>query len=684
MLPAERRLHSRRVRFPSPNKHMRYSQPLAVAVVALTVAGPSAQAQEALGEEGFGFFYDSLAPYGAWINISGHGPCWRPEVEEGWSPYTDGYWAYTDVGWTWVSNEPFGSIVYHYGRWLLSSRGWCWVPGADWSPAWVSWRTGEEYIGWAPLPPEVPWHPQRGITGWVDVHTEIGPAYYRFCAVRDFSAPVLAEVLLRPSRNAVIMVRTENVTNITVRNNTVYCGGPRYGWVSENASGGVPLLRVAREENVRQYRSLQGSGGGVQNFVYNNILVLPAPRRVELGTAVRNFPAPPSTVSVSKGWYSDPSGNERLRTHITKEWEQRRVTQPLSGAAKDPGGPSVRLTAPTSAEKRAALNEIASTPAPAPWAGGGRSEKVLRTDDSFGVERPSSVPKALPVTPPRPVSQQKPPLGSPAPAPELGADRGAFGRPPQSGFPNGDMVPGGKFGGQQPVRPEPSPKTLPRSVASELPERTQGPGGQTVPPYIPNQAARGGQSRQDPEARPRTQSGEDFGKGLNGIGVVPGNVVPRNAVPGSAVSPARPPSELPSGFSQPQGSRNGSNFFQQGAGSAVGVPSRGGAQEVPFSGAGRSGGVSAPVQAAPLPRASQPPAVADQPARFQRTAPQQQQPSPGAPAGIGGAGIPGGGRPQSAPPVSSAAPPGAPAPAAPAGVGQKKKPGDPGYVPGNP
>ncbi len=653
---------------------MRYSQPLAVVVAALSVAVPSAHAQEALGEEGFAFFYDSLAPYGDWINIAGHGPCWRPEVEEGWSPYTDGYWAYTDVGWTWVSHEPFGSIVYHYGRWLLSSRGWCWVPGADWSPAWVSWRTGEDYIGWAPLPPEVPWQPQRGISSWVDVHTEIGPAYYRFCAVRDFSAPVLTNVLLRPSRNAVIMVRTENVTNITVRNNTVYCGGPRYGWVSEHASGGVPLLRVAREENVRHYRSLQGSGGGVQNFVYNNILVLPAPRRVEFGAAVRNFPAPPSNVSVSKGWYSDASGNERLKTHISKEWEQHRATPPLSGAAKDPGGPSIRLTAPTSAEKRAALNEIASTPAPAPWAGGGRSDKVLRAGDSSGGERPSSVPKALPVTPQAPVFQQKPPMGSPAPVSEVGADRGTFGRPLQSGSPNADIVPGGSFGGQQTVRPEPSSKTLPRPVGGGFPERTAVPGRQTLQPYIPNQAVRGGQAPQDPEARPRTQHRPDAVNG-NGIGPVPGN----------AVSPARPPSELPPGFSQPQGSRSGSNFPQQGAGGAVGVPSRGGgAQDVPFGAAGRSGGGIAPVQAAPLPRASQPPAMADQPARFQRTAPLQQQPSPGAPAGMGGAGIPGGGRPQSAPPVSSAAPPSAPAPAAPAGAGQKKKPGDPGYVPGTP
>jgi hypothetical protein len=31
--------------------------------------------------------------------------------------------------------------------------GWCWVPDTQWGPAWVSWRSGSDYSGWAPLPP---------------------------------------------------------------------------------------------------------------------------------------------------------------------------------------------------------------------------------------------------------------------------------------------------------------------------------------------------------------------------------------------------------------------------------------------------------------------------------------------------------------------------------------------------
>src|SRR6185295_1873761 len=30
----------------------------------------------------------------------------------------------------------------------------CWIPGTLWSPAWVAWRQGRNYVAWAPLPPK--------------------------------------------------------------------------------------------------------------------------------------------------------------------------------------------------------------------------------------------------------------------------------------------------------------------------------------------------------------------------------------------------------------------------------------------------------------------------------------------------------------------------------------------------
>jgi hypothetical protein len=479
-------------------------------------------------------------------------------------------------------------------------------------------------------------------------------------------------VLLRPSRNAVIMVRTENVTNITLRNSTVYCGGPRYGWVSENVSSGIPLLRVAREENVRHYRSLQGSGGGVQNFVYNNILVLPAPRRVEFTAAVRSFPAPPSSASLSKGWYSDPAGNERLKSHINREWDQRRSTQQPSGAVNDPGGPQVRLTAPTVAEKRAALSEIASTPAPAPWTGSGRSGNVSRGADVSGGERSGSLPKALPVRPQSPLSQPKTSGAGAGPTVEAGPERGIIGQPARSGSLNSTGSPAGLFGGQQMLRTE-SGKAAPGSGGVGASERTPGFVGRNGLPSSPNsQNSRVGQPPQELEGlNPRTQSKTSVGQNAeNGM------------VPGGAVVPVRPTGQSTSGFSQPPVSRSGSNFPPQGAFGAPSVtPRGGGATESPLGSIGRSGAGSAPIQATPLPRTAQPAAIVDQPARFPRSGPAPSpQPVQSSPASSAGLSV--GGRSQTAPPVTSGTPQSAPA--QPSGAGQKKKPGDPGYVPGNP
>ncbi len=103
-------------------------------------------------------FYDSLAPYGAWVTVDGYGRCWRPSVvvyNSGWQPYCDhGHWVYTNCGWYWVSDYSWGWAPFHYGRWFRHPHmGWCWTPGTVWGPSWVTWRYSNGYCGWAPLPP---------------------------------------------------------------------------------------------------------------------------------------------------------------------------------------------------------------------------------------------------------------------------------------------------------------------------------------------------------------------------------------------------------------------------------------------------------------------------------------------------------------------------------------------------
>jgi hypothetical protein len=100
-------------------------------------------------------FRQGLAPHGEWINVPQYGQVWRPHgVGADWRPYTRGRWEWTDEGWLWVSEEPFGWATYHYGRWALDPGfGWFWVPGYRWAPAWVTWRYGPDFVGWAPLGP---------------------------------------------------------------------------------------------------------------------------------------------------------------------------------------------------------------------------------------------------------------------------------------------------------------------------------------------------------------------------------------------------------------------------------------------------------------------------------------------------------------------------------------------------
>ncbi len=107
-------------------------------------------------EISFNTFYDELSPYGRWVDYPQYGRVWIAS-QPGFTPYqTDGHWAYTSFGWTWVSDYNWGWAPFHYGRWAFDSfYGWLWVPGYEWAPAWVSWRSGGGYYGWAPLSPGI-------------------------------------------------------------------------------------------------------------------------------------------------------------------------------------------------------------------------------------------------------------------------------------------------------------------------------------------------------------------------------------------------------------------------------------------------------------------------------------------------------------------------------------------------
>lgn len=110
---------------------------------------------KAQGRVSLQVFYDELDPYGTWMEHRNYGYVWIPSVDRGFVPYsTNGYWVQTEYGNTWVSDYAWGWAPFHYGRWFYDDfYGWIWVPDSEWAPAWVTWRTGGGYYGWAPLMP---------------------------------------------------------------------------------------------------------------------------------------------------------------------------------------------------------------------------------------------------------------------------------------------------------------------------------------------------------------------------------------------------------------------------------------------------------------------------------------------------------------------------------------------------
>lgn len=154
-----------------------------------------------------GTFEGTLAPYGTWIDDEEVGYVWVPEpaiVGVGFVPYLSaGHWSYTEHGYFWVSDHSWGWVTFHYGRWVHSARwGWAWVPGARYSPAWVDWRYGGGYLGWAPARPTFHW--RAGVAYYV----EAPPAPFVFVHASAFFSPYLTVVVAPPAHHDALMSST--------------------------------------------------------------------------------------------------------------------------------------------------------------------------------------------------------------------------------------------------------------------------------------------------------------------------------------------------------------------------------------------------------------------------------------------------------------------------------------------
>ena len=174
----------------------------------------------------FGVFYSSMSPYGEWISVGADLYGWRPHnVAVDWRPYTYGRWVWTDDGWYWASEEPWGWAAYHYGRWYYDDYyGWVWIPGYDWAPAWVEWRYGGDYIGWAPLSPYAVFSVSFGIhyrTHWVTPHH-----WWSFVDCNHIAAHDVHSHVYRHDENARYIGRTRDMGSVRYEGGRVVTRGP--------------------------------------------------------------------------------------------------------------------------------------------------------------------------------------------------------------------------------------------------------------------------------------------------------------------------------------------------------------------------------------------------------------------------------------------------------------------------
>jgi hypothetical protein len=204
-------------------------------------------------------FYNDLSPYGNWINYGGYGYVWIPS-QPGFRPYySNGHWVYTDYGWTWASDYNWGWAPFHYGRWMQDmSYGWMWVPGYEWAPAWVTWRGGGDYYGWAPLGPGMNADISAGSIPYND---------WAFVPSRYISSARLNNYYVNPSRNVTIINNTTIINNNTVVNNG---RGTRSAY-----NPGPPVREVEQTtgSRIRQYNLAQASKPGAPQITNNTLRV---------------------------------------------------------------------------------------------------------------------------------------------------------------------------------------------------------------------------------------------------------------------------------------------------------------------------------------------------------------------------------------------------------------------------
>lgn len=332
-------------------------------------------------------YQTDLNPYGHWVSDPTYGQCWEPNnCPPGWQPYTVGHWVNSDDGWTWVSDGDevdWGPVVYHYGCWYQNSGNWCWVPGTTWAPAWVAWREGGGYCGWAPLPPQCAFS------------SNISPALVdRYCPANQFT--YCNEQYITDSRvdqhitrnNLTIINQTKNITNINVSNNHVINRGVAVANVEHATGKPVQTIALSTVTSADQARQMVKSGKPV-------MYVPPAVK-----TAQAQRPAPQRQAQPQNNAQRNPEPTVQNRPDNTAQAPRENPAQT--------NAPNPRVEEQN--------GQARTPPSPGPQA---QQRKAAPTDNEQPHESEPSVPqRQQPAAPNRPDEQQNNSRNTKAPPPD--------------------------------------------------------------------------------------------------------------------------------------------------------------------------------------------------------------------------------------------------------------------------
>lgn len=304
----------------------------------------------------FQVFYDELSAYGDWVKDGRYGYIWLPAVHEDFHPYgTNGHWVMTEFGNTWVSDYNWGWATFHYGRWYFDDyyQSWAWIPGYEWAPAWVSWRSGGGFYGWAPLGPGPSINIVMNIPSRNWVFIPYGRIYHRNLN-RYYSPYAYHRTKIK------IINRTTVINTTVVHTNYNYYSGPGHRELERVTRQVVPVYALRSSEvpgreaisrnEVRMYRpEIDQSRGRTLEARPSRVLesqeaVSARPSRTVSPSRVGNGnqPSRPSVVQNSNsGRAANPSGTRgngefELRPAPSENRGRAEMAEPSRSAKPSP------------------------------------------------------------------------------------------------------------------------------------------------------------------------------------------------------------------------------------------------------------------------------------------------------------------------------------------------------------